>query len=140
VTAEDLDARYDLVGEEHVRVMQDNLDAFSSGDRDAPARAMQTDVVVVQPASVPFGGTFLGMDGVYTMLDRMAVHWTRRWNWVHRHPCGRFVLNHEEVVWTAVATGREVTLETVSLYRFREGKIARIDVFTQDTAALLATL
>src|SRR5262245_57180166 len=120
--------------------MEQNLAAFSSGDRDSPARVMQRDVVVVQPASMPFGGTFRGIEGVYTMLDRMGEHWTRRWNWVHRHPCGCFVVNHEEVVWTAVATGRGVALETVSLYRFRDGKIARIDVFTQDTAALLATL
>jgi uncharacterized protein len=50
------------------------------------------------------------------------------------------VVNYEEVVWSAVTTGQDVTLETISLYRFRNRRIARIDVFTQDTALLLATL
>jgi hypothetical protein len=131
---------YDLVGDEHVVVMEELLNGFRTGDQGAPGRAMDPDVVIVQPASTPFGGLHHGLEGVRTMLEQMERHWTRRWNWVHRHPCREFVVNHEEVVWSAVATGRDVTLETVSLYRFRHRRIARIDVFTQDTALLLETL
>jgi ketosteroid isomerase-like protein len=137
---EGADREHDEVGGAHVAVMQEMLDAFRAGDSDAPVRAMRPDVVIVQPASTPFGGTFHGYDGMRTMLEQMGRHWSRRWNWVHRYPCGRFIVNYEEVVWHAHATGREVTLETVSLYRFRDRRIARIDVFTQDTALLLATL
>jgi ketosteroid isomerase-like protein len=131
---------YDVVGYEHLAVMEALLNGYRTGDRSAPGRAMDPAVEVVQPASTPFGGLHQGVDGVQTMLERMERHWTRHWNWVHRHPCQEFVVNHEEVVWSAVATGRKVTLQTVSLYRFRHRRIARIDVFTQDTALLLETL
>jgi ketosteroid isomerase-like protein len=120
--------------------MEKLLDGYRTGDRGAPARAMAADVVIVQPRSTPFGGVHHGPEGVQFMLQQMERHWTRRWNWVRRHPCRDFVVNHEEVVWSAVTTGRDVTLETISLYRFRNRRIARIDVFTQDTALLLATL
>lgn len=140
MTAAPSDDGFDEVGPAHVAVMEQLLDGFRAGDLDAPARAMLADVVIVQPASTPFGGVHEGLASVHTMLARMAEHWSRRWNWVRRTPAGHVVVNHEEVVWTANATGKAVTLETVSLYRFRQGRIARIDVYTQDTAVLVGTL
>jgi ketosteroid isomerase-like protein len=131
---------FDEVDARHIAVMHELLSAFTSGDEDAPSRAMRPDVIVVQPMSTPFGGTFHGIGGVRTMLDQMGRHWSRQWNWVNRFLSDHFIVNYEEVRWHALATGREVTLETVSLYRFRDRRIARIDVFTQDTALLLATL
>jgi hypothetical protein len=44
------------------------------------------------------------------------------------------------VTFTARATGRSVALPVVELLTLRAGRIARSEVFLQDTAALLATL
>jgi ketosteroid isomerase-like protein len=131
---------YDLVTDAHLAVMERLLGGHQAGDPGAQARAMDPDVVLVQPSSTPFGGTFHGVEGVAEMMRRLSEHWDRQWNWVVRRPAGDLVVNHEEVLWTARATGRTVLLETVSLYRFRAGRIARIDVFTQDTVPLLGTL
>jgi uncharacterized protein len=42
--------------------------------------------------------------------------------------------------WTATQTGRCATVDVVELFRFRDGLVAEIRVFQQDTALLLATL
>jgi hypothetical protein len=42
--------------------------------------------------------------------------------------------------WTSVATGRSATVEVVELLEVAGGQVRRIQVFPQDTHALLATL
>ncbi|HEY1699147.1 MAG TPA: hypothetical protein VGG75_05445 [Trebonia sp.] len=42
--------------------------------------------------------------------------------------------------WSSVATGRSATVDVVELCSFREGLVAQIRVFQQDTHLLLGTL
>jgi hypothetical protein len=42
--------------------------------------------------------------------------------------------------WSSVATGRSATVDVVELFSFREGLVAQIRVFQQDTHLLLGTL
>jgi ketosteroid isomerase-like protein len=42
--------------------------------------------------------------------------------------------------WTARATGRTVVLPMIDMIKFRDGKIVEVEVFLQDTGALIDTL
>jgi hypothetical protein len=42
--------------------------------------------------------------------------------------------------WTANATGRTARFPAVELLRFRDGRIAKVEMFLQDTKVILDTL
>jgi uncharacterized protein len=54
--------------------------------------------------------------------------------------CGESVVQVTTQTWTALATGRSATVDVVELFSFRDGLVAEIRVFQQDTHLLLATL
>jgi uncharacterized protein len=74
------------------------------------------------------------------MAARFAEHWDRKIGPPLIYGCGNLVLQVTSQTWTAKATGRAATIDVVELITLRDGLIAEIRVFQQDTHALLETL
>lgn len=76
------------------------------------------------------------MAGALKANWKMTSHVEKMWD----VPDDDVVVNYVVMEWTANSTGRTVTLPAIHLLHFRDGKIAKAEIFLQDTKALLDTL
>jgi ketosteroid isomerase-like protein len=116
----------------------------SMGDPQTTERQLDVfdpEVAVIEPRSLPHGGQHRGLGEYRSLQERMRALWEQRiesaeyWQCADDRVALRIVIR-----WTARATGRSVVLPMIDLIRFRQGKIVEVEVFLQDTKALLDTL
>ena len=118
---------------------------FAAGDNAGAAAVFHPEIVIQQPESLPHGGWHQGMAGMAEMGTTFARYWTRTigaariYGGSSNDGTGT-VVQVTTQTWTARATGRSATVDVVELFRCRDGLVAEIRVFQQDTALLLATL
>jgi ketosteroid isomerase-like protein len=123
-----------------VALVEELSSRFLAGDRDGALRLYHPEIHIEQPASLPHGGRHVGASGMAEMAARFAEHWDRTIGPPRLHGCGNLVVQITSQTWTAKATGRAATVDVVELITLRDGLIAEIRVFQQDTHALLETL
>jgi ketosteroid isomerase-like protein len=102
---------------------------------------LQPDFEIVEPDSLPYGGTHAGVDGYVALMQQIGALFELRFEPGPIAAAGddRVVLRMQ-VAFTARTTGRSVTQRVVELFAVRDGRLARSEVFLEDTAALLSTL
>ena len=113
---------------------------FAAGDGAGAAALFHPEIRIEQPASLPHGGWHEGMAGMAAMGAAFCEHWTRTIADPRIFGDGEHVTQVTTQTWTATATGRSATVDVVELFAFRDGLVAEIRVFQQDTALLLETL
>ncbi len=113
---------------------------FAAGDGPGAAALFHPEIRIEQPLSLPHGGWHSGLDGMAAMGAAFGQHWTRTISEPEILGCGDTVVQVTTQTWTAKATGRSATVDVVELFSFRDGKVAQIRVFQQDTHLLLQTL
>ena len=129
--------------------MAANADAIKSGyegfarrDMDAVMAIWNDDIVWEGPNAeeLPGGGTHSGKEAVAAMLGDIANNWDD-----FEAPADEFLEDGETVVVLgrldarAKATGTEVKVPYVHVWRMRDGRASRVQVLT-DTAVVLAAL
>lgn len=99
------------------------------------------EIVVIEPISLPHGGRHEGIEEYRALQSRMGELWEQHIESAEYWQCSedRVVLRIV-ISWTARATGRSVALPMIDMLRFRDGRIVEVEVFLQDTKALLDTL
>jgi ketosteroid isomerase-like protein len=124
-----------------VMAHEDNI--LKVPDRDARLEKLREtlhpDIVVHIPASMPYGGDHVGLDGVLAMSDAMNATWNI--------PGGldmSFVeFGDDHVVcivqWLgeSVHTGQTIPMRMAEFFRVADGKIIEITPFYWDTAAVV---
>jgi uncharacterized protein len=113
---------------------------FQAGDGAGAFGLFHPDIRIEQPASLPHGGWHQGHAGVAAMGAAFGRVWSRSIVSPRILACGESVVQVTTQTWTARATGRSATVDVVELFSFRDGLVAEIRVFQQDTHLLLATL
>lgn len=113
---------------------------FADGDRQGAAALFHPDIRVEQPPSLPHGGWHHGAEGMGRMGTEFARHWDRTITKPRIAGGADWAVQVTEQTFTALATGRSVTMDVVELFSFADGRISEIRVFQQDTYALMATL
>jgi ketosteroid isomerase-like protein len=99
------------------------------------------DVTVIEPVSVPHGGLHRGVGEYRSLQERMRTLWEQRIESAEYWQCAADRVALRIVIrWTARTTGRSVVLPMIDMIKFRDGKIVEIEVFLQDTGALIDTL
>ncbi|GAA1871987.1 hypothetical protein GCM10009836_61100 [Pseudonocardia ailaonensis] len=118
------------------------MDPTSDASLDIMQDYVTPDMEFVQPPSFPHGGVHGGRDGWRHMAKTLNENWQ-----LHISPDHMWDIPEEDVVvlyvnmeWTAQKTGRTVHYPTMELLRFKDGRIARAEIFPQDTHAVLETL
>jgi ketosteroid isomerase-like protein len=102
---------------------------------------LSDDYEIVEPDSLPYGGTHRGAAGYVALIQRIGRLFELQFDLDRLESVGDdTVLLRMVVTFTAHATGRSTSLPVVELLTVRSGRIARSEIFLQDTAALLATL
>jgi ketosteroid isomerase-like protein len=98
-------------------------------------------ITVIEPVSLPHGGRHRGLDAYRSLQESMVRLWEQSIESARYWQCADDLVALRIVIrWTARSTGKTVLLPMVDMLRFRDGKIVEVEVFLQDTKALLDTL
>ena len=117
-------------------------DLTSEQSQQAMLEAFTSDFEVVEPPSLPQGGVHKGIDKWQEMHHLMRSLWQQKvdvkeaWD----VPEADLIVLYSEMEWTANATGKTVTFPAVELLHFRDAKIAKVEMFLQDSKVILDTL
>jgi ketosteroid isomerase-like protein len=98
-------------------------------------------LVVVEPDGLPYGGTYMGIEGFHELSTKVAASWKRaRLLDVQLASAGNRVFGH--FIFSAIArgTGQEVAVPIVEVLEVSDGKIVSIRPFYWDTYAVREVL
>jgi ketosteroid isomerase-like protein len=99
------------------------------------------DIVVREPESLPHGGVHRGVEEYRALQASMRELWEQTMQGFDYWPCGDDKVALRIVFeWKARTTGKSVVLPMIDLIRFEDGRMVEVEVFLQDTKALLDTL
>jgi len=116
--------------------------AAEERDGEALLDAYATDVVIREAPSLPYGGVYHGQAGAL----RHALAYNATWDHLQSAEDRRLqpqIRGHDDqvvVTWRQQATasdGRHLDVPVVDLIGLRDGKVASLEMFQQDTAAVL---
>ena len=125
-----------------LREEADFEDLTSDRSHEATLRAYAPDFEIVEPPSLPQGGVHKGRDAWLAMHGVMRSLWHQKANVKHIWdlPEDDVIVLYTTMEWTAKATGRTARWPTTQVVQFRDGLIARVEVFHHDTKLILDTL
>ena len=121
-------------------VVRSFWEAFGRRDLDGAMAHADDDAEIVVPETVPWGGTYLGPGGFGEMMGGVLGHFEE-----FRPSPESFLETEEDQVTVPVnvqgraKSGKDFSGRALWLYRVRDGKIARAEVFL-DTAKALEAL
>jgi ketosteroid isomerase-like protein len=123
----------------NVEVVERFEDAFVRGDMDEVLSLLTADIVVHEAPSLPYPGDHRGHDGFLRLADAFNSVWE-----ITGDLDLTFLDAGETHVVALVAfdvvtrpTGAPLRLQLVEVYTLRDGRIADLDVYYRDTAAIV---
>ena len=125
------------------RFYEAEADFMASGAPDfAPvAETLTENVLLLEPAALPYGGEYRGRDSFERWLRAFKGTWSSMEvrdseTWVH----GDVVFSRSHVYATARVTGRATDWPLLQFFRIEGGRVAELRPFHWDTAAMLPVL
>ena len=108
----------------------------------AVMEAYTPDVEIHEPPSLPQGGVHVGREAWREMHEGIRARWDQRVEIQHLWdlPDDDVIVLYSTMDWKAKATGRHVQGPFVTVLRFRDGLIAKVEIFHHDSKAILDTL
>ena len=119
-----------------------DVDLTSAKSQKAMLDAYTTDFELVEPPSLPHGGVHQGAEAWLKVHEVMRSLWHQK-VWIDEVmdlPEHDLIVLYSTMEWTAKATGKTVRFPAVEVLRFRDARIAKIEMFLQDTKVILDTL
>jgi ketosteroid isomerase-like protein len=121
-----------------VETLEALIAAMRGGDLDGAAALIHRDVVVSEPASLPYGGVHRGRNAfVEDVLGGIMKRASLEIAEATVRDAGDVVVVQMVLKLTAHATGRTATVPIIELYTVRDGLVTNIDVYPKDTVAYL---
>ncbi|WP_261564425.1 nuclear transport factor 2 family protein [Frankia gtarii] len=116
------------------------LAAAGSGKWEELPDILHPDFTIIEPRSLPWGGTHVGIDSYVTLMTTIAATFALdfRTEWVVRD--GDHLVLRATVTFTDRATGNGVVMPTVELFTVADGRLRTSEVYFADPMALLAAL
>lgn len=117
-------------------------DLTSRQSSNAILAAAAPDVEIHEPASLPQGGVHKGHEAWLEMHRTMRSLWEQKVETIHVWdiPEDDVIVLYSMMDWTAKETGRRIRFPAVEVLTFRDGLIAKVEIFHQDAKAVLDTL
>ena len=131
-----------MSAEENTRLVQSAYEAFGQGDMAALAKVMADDIEWVNPGDPddnPNAGTFIGKKAVLGWFGGLAS--TREYTTFEPR---EFIAQNDKVVSLVYAeatvrdTGRAFVNHEAQVWTFRDGKLARFQIYLDTAAAAVA--
>ena len=105
------------------------------------ARFMSPDLRVIEPGSLPYGGVFQGPEQLAEFERLFHETWSHHEYEVERYAeAGEYVAVSINLRMTSRANGRQVSSRVAEWWRVVDGKVVEIELFYEDTAAVLHAL
>jgi len=105
------------------------------------ARLMSSDLVIIEPACIPYGGRFQGAQEIARFDEIYHSCWTHTEHRVLRYISeGEYVACYVELDATSRKTGRTVHTRVSEWWRVVDGKVVEIEIFYYDPVAVLDVL
>jgi hypothetical protein len=100
------------------------------------------DVEIHEPGSLPQGGVHKGLEAWDRMHQVMRELWEQKVEPVHVWdiPEDDVIVLYTMMDWTAKSTGRRIKFPAVEILHFDDGRLAKVEIFHQDSKAVLDTL
>jgi ketosteroid isomerase-like protein len=119
-------------------VVQAFHDAMRSQDQAALDATLSDNIVIVQPQSLPYGGTTTSRNEFY---ERVYGYGSQRASF-HLQTSEVFgdgdrLAGHFTATWTAHGSGETFLLNQAELYEVANGAISKVEVFQDDTPGLI---
>jgi ketosteroid isomerase-like protein len=137
--ARDGEAEADAGASANVALIRDFTEAFNRHDIDDLTSQLDPEVELHEWPAAPGAGTYRGHDGVRKALDS----WFEVWAWMHVEIVD--VVEAEDRVMVTLrqrAKGKgsevEVEIESFNVYTVRDGKLTRLELYTERESALEA--
>jgi ketosteroid isomerase-like protein len=119
-------------------VVQAFFDALRSGNPAALAAHLSDEVVVVEPSSLPYGGTTTSRDAFFEkVLGWVDQRASFRLETAEVFGDGERLAGHFTATLTARGNGETFFLNQAELYDVTDGVISNIEVFPHDTPGLI---
>jgi ketosteroid isomerase-like protein len=119
-------------------VVQAFYDAMRSMDPAALAASFTDGVVIVEPPSLPYGGTTTSRDAFFeTVLGYTNQRASFRLETSEVLGDGDRLAGHFTATFTAHGSGETFVLNQTELYEVTDGAISKVEVFQHDTPALI---
>ena len=112
--------------------------ALGAGDWDGVAELVHPDFELREPAALPYGGVYKGIDGFKQCLGLIqAAHKTTNLETWHTYFAAEPDRMIGESFWRGIphGTGREAASKVIEQFEFRDGRIAAITVYWFDIPA-----
>ena len=124
---------------ERIAIVRNWTDAFNRREFDSVVEDLDPEIELHEWPAAPDARTYHGRDGVRKALDS----WFEAWEWMQVEiEATREVGDHVLVQLYQRAKGKgsavEVEIDTSNVYTFRDGKVSRIELFTDREPALEA--
>jgi hypothetical protein len=121
--------------EENRRLMQALYDAVSAGDLDGVLNRLADDVVIREPAFLPYGGEYRGKELFGELVGKIAKTYD-----MTQIRADYLVADGERVIGLLrmpdLATGEDVLVAEESV--IRDGKVVQMTVFVHDAQSLIS--
>jgi hypothetical protein len=119
------------------QALTDYLDALATGDLAACAQQLATDVRIMEGASLPFGGEWVGRDGFTRLIERIGTDFEPEVLESQVDHADSLSILQMRARFTSRASGRTEEVDIVELYSFGEdGLISRVDVYYRDPTVI----
>jgi len=127
----------------NLEAMERFLERCQSGDMEAACKEYLTeDFECHEPPSLPQRGVFKGQDAplrisaIYRGIWDVSVDDTRLWE----VEGDDVVVARYLMTWTSKKTGKSMTQPVLEANHFRDGKVAKMEIFHFDPVGLVSTL
>jgi len=130
------------MSQENVAAIQRLFTAVEQRDLEGVLAAYTLDIVIHEAATLPYGGTYRGLEGAERHANAYEATWAPLQEPGPRSLDGEVLDAGEHVVVVGRQRGRSsegrqvIDVPAVSVYRMRDGQIAEASMFQQDTAAI----
>lgn len=125
---------------DNVEVVRKFLSALRARDMSACASLTTDDFVVSEPASLPYGGEWTGIQGLTDMLSAVGRSYRIDLDAPELHGFDESVLVRVSGTITARESGRQMRLDALDLYQLRNGAILSLNVYYKDAVAVVDLL
>ena len=126
-----------MPSQDDMAVVRSFTDGLRAGDVAGCLELVHDDLIFAEAPSLPFGGDYHGKDGLVQMLRTVSRLFRVKLGTPEIVAGEEFVAVRVSGTMTSRATDRSMPMDAVDLYQVRDGKIARVDVFYKDTAAVV---
>jgi ketosteroid isomerase-like protein len=120
----------------NIAVVERFINALGAGDAEAGLALLDPNVQVSEPAGLPLGGEYDGLEAFLGFLQQVAATYEVKIHNIKVMDGGDLAVALIDITWTSIATGASLDTQFCELYTVSADKITAISVFPKDTRAL----